>query len=1012
MDDNENHLKFSKIYLQQINKDLEIATSTSPKDAIQHLLKEDFDCIISDYQMPELNGIEFAERILSSIEIPFILYTGEGSERVAEQAFKVGISSYLRKEMEPAHYQVLVSTIRNLVTQHKTGEMLQNKTNELDNLVTTSLDIIFTVDMRDKIVRGNPAFQRLFGFTPYENETLGFDLFQYIHEDDLARTRDIIRQLRVLERNQCQCTARWYTKNGEIRYLESSITVIIKDEKVNGFNIISRDITERKQLEIARDRVQSQLFGFMKSATDGFLILDQDFCVQIANQVWLDQAGLTLEEIDGKHITTIFPQLDETNRLSQYRQVQETGNPVEFTKVLPVINLDKYMDIRAFKVGQGIGIITRDITERVKYEEKLERLHKYSDTLTNAKNMAEIADVTVTTVINILECKRVTFKIVEEDKITGLMGYPSVNLEHIYLDTPSITTRAVRTGKPQLIHDTSLDPDFIDGSGDDEKPSLSEYAILIFVDDDPVAVLNLEDPKRNAFTPQRVEIVTILVDHVSAAIKEHQYRRKLESIHTYSNQIASVETTQAIAQVTVNAVNDVLGVTDAMYLQIEDDMFLQLAQSGEKISEQELGSLTYSGIVGRARDTRESQLVPDVRVDPDYRDIWSGTLSELVVPVVLDGKPIAVINLESKKVNRFTVEDQRLVETLAYQISSSIKQITTREQLSILHSHAAVLGSAESINRVAEITQKTIAQILGFSRCSLGLVMGSDLVYNYRGGIEDTEEFRMPLDGPGLTVLAVNSGESIRVGSIPENKVYVDNVGDPVTFSQLAVPIMVSGRAVGIINIETELRDAFSEEDQRLVETLAEHVASALTRIDNIETIINYENRLTALYEHSSLLNLATSIPEIVDVTLEILEMGLGYSYGSIGIVEGDELVSRGVLGAALKGMRLPLDGSGIKVRAVNERRTVLVPNVQLVHGYVSGLSEILSEIVVPLFVSGRVIGVLNIESKQVDSFSENDVQLLKLLAKNVSSRISELEIKDEQKHILQTEELKSNIII
>jgi len=123
VDDEENQLEFTKLFLEQIDKDIKIKSVLTPEEAIKLLEEDSFDCIISDYKMLSMNGIELAQKLREKSDVPFILYTGQGSEEVAEKAFNAGVDDYLRKEAEPTHYQVLAKRIRHTVEKHRTDEL-------------------------------------------------------------------------------------------------------------------------------------------------------------------------------------------------------------------------------------------------------------------------------------------------------------------------------------------------------------------------------------------------------------------------------------------------------------------------------------------------------------------------------------------------------------------------------------------------------------------------------------------------------------------------------------------------------------------------------------------------------------------------------------------------------------------------------------------------------------------------------------------------------------------------
>jgi PAS domain S-box-containing protein len=73
--------------------------------------------------MPGLNGIDLAEKLMAIKNIPIILYTGQGSEEVAQRAFHIGVHDYIRKEIEPTHYEVLLNSIKQSVKKHRAEQI-------------------------------------------------------------------------------------------------------------------------------------------------------------------------------------------------------------------------------------------------------------------------------------------------------------------------------------------------------------------------------------------------------------------------------------------------------------------------------------------------------------------------------------------------------------------------------------------------------------------------------------------------------------------------------------------------------------------------------------------------------------------------------------------------------------------------------------------------------------------------------------------------------------------------
>ena len=126
--------------MNSFDPSLQIDSVSSPKEALVKIKSNEYDCIVSDYSMPAINGIQLAERIRKESNIPFILYTGRGNEEVAERAFRIGIDDYVRKELEPAHYQVLVRRIRAVVEGYQDEINIHEREEELSLMIEDSID--------------------------------------------------------------------------------------------------------------------------------------------------------------------------------------------------------------------------------------------------------------------------------------------------------------------------------------------------------------------------------------------------------------------------------------------------------------------------------------------------------------------------------------------------------------------------------------------------------------------------------------------------------------------------------------------------------------------------------------------------------------------------------------------------------------------------------------------------------------------------------------------------------
>ncbi len=163
-----------------------------------------------------------------------------------------------------------------------------------------------------------------------------------------------------------------------------------------------------------------------------------------------------------------------------------------------------------------------------------------------------------------------------------------------------------------------------------------------------------------------------------------------------------------------------------------------------------------------------------------------------------------------------------------------IRDITQRKEsesrLDSLHESTAGLGKATSREEAVDIVLETMQNIFGKFYTAVGFVEGNMLVF--RKGLGENMYDDLSLDGPGITVRAINTRQTQVVNDVTKDPDYIDGKPkDLQSGSELDVPIIVDGEPVALITVEEEKPDSFSVEEVQLVEILGNHFASALGRI-------------------------------------------------------------------------------------------------------------------------------------------------------------------------------------
>lgn len=164
VDDEEFILEQSRYYLKEENGSFNIFTTSSASDGIKLLKKEEYDIVVSDYQMPGMDGLEFLQTLQDEgLDVPFIMFTGRGREEVAIQALNLGADRYVQKGGDPlSQYKVLASAIEKAVEHKETEKSIEDRRKKIEALHKIAADMekcreeqeVFdlTVDAAEKIL--------------------------------------------------------------------------------------------------------------------------------------------------------------------------------------------------------------------------------------------------------------------------------------------------------------------------------------------------------------------------------------------------------------------------------------------------------------------------------------------------------------------------------------------------------------------------------------------------------------------------------------------------------------------------------------------------------------------------------------------------------------------------------------------------------------------------------------------------------------------------------------------
>jgi len=169
VDDEPDLLELGKLFLEK-NGDVSVTTITGASDALELVRVRSFDVIISDYQMPKMDGIEFLKSVRGSgNSIPFILFTGKGREEVVIQALNEGADFYLQKGGDPrSQFAELAHKVRLAVRQRNLEASVKDHERREADILNFLPDATFAIDAKGIVITWNQAMEKMSGVSAFE----------------------------------------------------------------------------------------------------------------------------------------------------------------------------------------------------------------------------------------------------------------------------------------------------------------------------------------------------------------------------------------------------------------------------------------------------------------------------------------------------------------------------------------------------------------------------------------------------------------------------------------------------------------------------------------------------------------------------------------------------------------------------------------------------------------------------------------------------------------------------
>lgn len=272
VDDEPSLLEVTKMYLES-KSDFEVHTCNDPEKALSKILGFTYDAIVSDYQMPGMDGIELLKHVRSNgIDTPYIIFTGRGREEVAINALNNGADFYIQKggEVKP-QFAELINSITTCVSGHRARNDLLMSETSLRTMANNLKSPVVTLDKSRCIVFANPCFTNCLGFEL--DHLSGKDFSDFIVNDTESSLPNEENDELILKK-----------KDGSLIRMEVSEAEIMQDGEMVDMLFLN-DVTVKRMADQLNIEAHRKMVSMFDSIMDPIYVSDMDdYTILYANK--------------------------------------------------------------------------------------------------------------------------------------------------------------------------------------------------------------------------------------------------------------------------------------------------------------------------------------------------------------------------------------------------------------------------------------------------------------------------------------------------------------------------------------------------------------------------------------------------------------------------------------------------------------------------------------------------------------------------------------------------------
>jgi PAS domain S-box-containing protein len=428
------------------------------------------------------------------------------------------------------------------------------------------------------------------------------------------------------------------------------------------------------------------------------------------------------------------------------------------------------------------------------------------------------------------------------------------------------------------------------------------------------------------------------------------------------------------------------------------------------------------GVTGKVTGSGKSMRLGDVSQESGYLEVTSGIRSELCVPIISRNQVIGVINTESKKPNAYSDRDERVLTTIANTLATATDKLRAFDEaqqrateVEALYQASRSLALSLEPEIIARNLISTMDEMLGYEFAAVHLLdekteflvplaisPKSQDIENYEGSKEALANQKVQV-GIGVIGWVAQHGQPIRTGNVAKEDRYLGVFKN--IQSELCVPLIARGKVIGTLNIESREPNAYADRDENLLTALANSAAIALENARLYKSELARREQAETLRTATASLSTALELTTLYEIVFDSIAKLVPYDSGSIEIINQNSLEI-----VAIRGHPKGDDHLGQKYiwdasqwgewddLWQDQHKPMIVPDVRSEPRFIKreGSEYIRSWMGVPIVVGEKVFGLINLDHRVPNFYTEEQAALVQTFANQAGIAIEKAQLYQE----------------